>query len=112
MTREDALDSGIRQAWRFVGDVADDVTPEEAARAAVEFCWPDGCSEHEAEGFAVGLTMIAVEVAEMARKKRAAAQGLDTENESDTAEALCDGSGASLDYGGPFDCPGCQACEP
>jgi len=27
-----------------------------------------------------------------------------------TNESICDGSGMILDYGGPFDCPGCPAC--
>lgn len=26
------------------------------------------------------------------------------------AEAICEGDGMVLDYGGPFDCPGCPAC--
>lgn len=72
MTREDALEAGVLQAWRFVGDVGvpDRTTPEDAARDAVECCWPQGATPDELDGFAVGLTMIAVEVAAMARKRR------------------------------------------
>jgi len=39
---------------------------------------------------------------------------LDENNKSTTIampnETICDGSGMILDYGGPFDCPGCSAC--
>lgn len=72
MTREEALDSGIRQAWRFVGDDHGEecVSPEDAAYAAVNASFPGAATHDELEGFAVGLQLVAVEVAEIARKRR------------------------------------------
>jgi hypothetical protein len=75
MTREEALESGIRQAWRCVGDDGGPPceSPNKAAQTAVDSCDRHNCaSPDELEGFAVGLQLVAVEVAEIARKRREA----------------------------------------
>jgi hypothetical protein len=75
MTREEALEIGIRKAWRFVGDDHGEecVSPEDAAYAAINSSFPGADTPDELEGFAVGLQLVAVEVAEIARRRREAA---------------------------------------
>lgn len=77
MTREEALESGIRKAWELLVCDADRCTPEAAAADMIgkaQF----GCgTPDELEGFAVGLQLVAVEVAEIARKRRDAAAEAD-----------------------------------
>lgn len=75
MTREEALESGIRQAWWHVSDGAYENDVTLTAQFAVNASGINVGSPDDLEGFAVGLTMIAVEVAEIARKRREAAAG-------------------------------------
>lgn len=75
MTREEAIENGIRAAWRHFVEIDDEEydAPDWAARALLGKVYAESWSPNELEGFAVGLTMIAVEVAEIARQRREAA---------------------------------------
>ena len=77
MTREEAIESGIRAAWRHFVEIDDEEydSPVWAARDLLSEVYPDEWRPDELEGFAVGLQLIAVEVAEIARKRQAAAAG-------------------------------------
>lgn len=68
MTREEALEEGIRDAMTWGGRETGLEETAEFFRRYFDLCTPDLL-----EGFAVGLTMIAVEVAEIARQRREAA---------------------------------------
>jgi hypothetical protein len=76
MTREEALEIGIRLAVKYLGEIVE-MDPERAATNLIEanygFCG-ELSTPDELEGFAVGLQLIAVEVADIARKRREAVE--------------------------------------